>query len=158
MPTVQDTYQDNMAVAFHGMIADTAPSELFSRTAEAALGFGYPVIQGTEDNEAAALAASSDTVVGVTVRTADQESNDISQYDAALLMRRGSMWVTVNQTGGVSAGDDVWLVVADGSFANADVGTSGGVKINDARWETSGADGALARIMFDLAGGVTAGA
>jgi hypothetical protein len=158
MPTVQSTYSDNMAVGFHGMIADTSPSELVGRTAEAELEFGYPVIQGTEDNECAALAASTDVVTGITVRTADQESNNISQYDAALLMRRGSMWVTVGQAGGVDAGDDVWLVVSDGSFANADLGSGGGVKINNARWETTGADAALARIWFDLAGGVTAGA
>jgi hypothetical protein len=155
---VQTTYNENIAAGFHGMIADTAPNELFSRSAEVALGFGEAVIQGTLDNQCNDIVDSDSVLIGITVRTVDQEADSIAVEDAALLMRRGSMWVTVTDAGGVSAGDPVWVLVADGTFSNADAGSDGSIRINNARWETSAANGALARIWFDLAGGVTAGA
>lgn len=157
---LQTTYSDYMADAYHGMIADTAPNNLVSRTVEdaAGIGFGVPVTQGTEDNECAAISASTDEILGITVRTPDQESETIDQYDSALLLRSGVMWVTVTDAGGVAPGDPVWVLVADGTFSNADAGSSGSIRINDARWETTGANGALARIRVDLDGGVTAGA
>ena len=157
---IQSTYLSQMAAAFHGMIADLGPSVLMSRTVETSggLGFGVPVIQGTEDNECDAVAASTDAVLGITARTADQESETISQYDSALIMRSGVMWVTVTDAGGVAAGDDVWITVSGATFANADAGTNGSIKINNARWETTAANGELAQIRFDLDGGVTAGA
>ncbi len=157
---VQSSYTDNIPAAFHGMIADTEPNVLISRTVEpsAGLGFGVPVIQGTEDMEIAPVAASSETIVGITCRANDTEADSYAQYESALVMRKGVMWVTVTDAGGVSAGDPVWVTVSGSTFANADAGTDGSILINDARWETSAANGALARIRFDLDGGVTAGA
>lgn len=160
MPAVQTTYGEFMAEAYHGMIADTGPSVIISRSVEdsAGIGFGVPVTQGTEDNECASISDSTDEILGITVRTADQESETISQHDAAMLLRQGVMWVEVTDAGGVEPGDEVWVLVSDGTFSNADAGTDGSIKINDARWETTAANGALARIRFDLDGGVTAGA
>lgn len=157
---VQTSYSDNMAVAFHGMIDEPVMADTFSRTVETSggIGFGYPVIQGTEDNEVDDISASTDTLIGITARVNDQEANSYAQYESALLLRKGAMWVTVTDAGGVSAGDPVWVLVADGTFSNADAGSDGSIRINDARWETSAANGALAKIRFDLDGGVTAGA
>lgn len=157
---VQSTYSENMAAAYEGMIANTEPNVLISRVVETSggIGFGVPVIQGTEDNECDAVAAASDAVVGITVRDQSTEDDTFAQYDSALLMRKGVLWVTVTDAGGVSAGDDVWVKVADSTFSNADAGSSGSLKINDARWESSAANGALAKIRFDLDGGCTAGA
>lgn len=157
---LQSTYSDYHAEAYHGMIADTGPNNIISRTVEASggVGFGVPVTQGTDDNGCDEISASTDEIIGITIRAADQEGILYDQYDAAPLMRSGVMWVTVTDASGVVPGDDVWVLVADGTFSNADAGSDGSIKINNARWETTGANGALARIRFDLDGGVTAGA
>jgi len=157
---VQSTYSDNMAAAYAGMIANTEPNVLISRTVEttAGIGFGVPVIQGTADDECDVVAASTDTIVGITVRDQSTEDDTFARFDSALLMRKGVLWVTVTDAGGVSAGDAVWVKVSDSTFSNADAGSDGSVKINDARWESSAANGALAKIRFDLDGGCTAGA
>jgi len=157
---VQSTYSDNMAAAYAGMIANTEPNVLISRTVETAagIGFGVPVIQGTADDGCDVVAASTDTIVGITVRDQSTEDDTFARFDSALLMRKGVLWVTVTDAGGVSAGDAVWVKVSDSTFSNADAGSDGSVKINDARWESSAANGALAKIRFDLDGGCTAGA
>lgn len=157
---VQTTYSDNMAAAYAGMIANTEPNNLISRIVEtvAGVGFAVPVIQGTADNECDVVAASTDVVIGITVRDQSVTADTFAQYDSALLMREGVLWVTVTDAGGVVAGDPVWVLVADGTFSNADAGTSQSLRINDARWDSSAANGALAKIRFDLDGGCTAGA
>lgn len=157
---VQTDYLDNMAAAFAGMIANTEPNNLISKEVETSggIGFAVPVIQGTADNQCDEVAASTDAVIGITVRDQSTTADTFAQYDSALLMQRGVLWVTVTDAGGVSAGDDVWVLVADGTFSNADAGTNGSLKINDARWESSAANGALAKIRFDTNGGCTAGA
>lgn len=157
---VQTTYSDSMAAALAGMIANTEPNVLVSKLVETSggVGFAVPVIQGTADNQCDEVAASTDTVIGITVRDQSAIADTFDEADAALLMRKGVLWVTVTDAGGVSAGDDVWVLVADGTFSNADAGSDGSLKINNARWETSASNGELAQIRFDLDGGCTAGA
>jgi len=157
---VQSTYIDNMAAAYAGMIANTEPNLLISRTVETSggLGFAVPVIQGTADDECDDIAASSDTIIGITVRDQSTESDTFAQYDSALIMRKGVLWVTVTDAGGVDAGDAVWVLVSNGTFSNADAGSDGSIRINDARWESTADNAALAKIRFDLDGGCTAGA
>lgn len=156
---VQSTYLTEMPAAFAGMIANTEPNNLISREVETSggIGFGVPVIQGTADNQCDEIADSDSVIIGITVRDQSVTDDTFAQYDSALLMRWGVMWVTVTDAGGVSAGDPVWVAVA-GTFSNADAGSDGSIKINDARWESSAANGALAKIRFNLDGGVTAGA
>ncbi|MGR1582452.1 structural cement protein Gp24 [Thalassobius sp. S69A] len=157
---VQSTYLSNMAAAYAGMIVNTEPNNLISKEVEASggIGFAVPVIQGTADGQCDEVSASTDVILGITVRDQSATDDSFAQYDSALVMQRGVLWVTVTDAGGVSAGDDVWVLVADGTFSNADAGTDGSIKINNARWETSAADGALAAIRFDTNGGCTAGA
>lgn len=157
---ITTSYSDRMAVGYHGMIANTEPNVLISRDVQPSvgIGFGVPVIQGTADKQIALIAASSNVIIGITVMTNDNEGNLYKQNDSALVMRKGVMWVTVTDAGGVAAGDPVWVLVSNGTFSNADAGSNGSIRINDARWETSAANGALAQIRFDLDGGVTAGA
>lgn len=157
---VQTTYSTEMAAAFAGMIANTEPNNLISRTVEASggIGFAAPVIQGSNDNGCDEVSASTDVIIGITVRDQSATADTFAQYDSALLMERGVLWVTVTDAGGVSAGDAVWVKVSDGTFSNADAGTDGSIKINDARWDSSAANGALAKIRFDMTGGCTAGA
>lgn len=157
---VQTTYSENMAAAYAGMIANTEPNVLISREVEASggIGFAVPVIQGTADNQCDEIAASTDVIVGITVRDQSVTGDTNAEYDSALLMRKGVLWVTVTDAGGVAAGDAVWVLVSNGTFSNADAGSDGSIKINDARWDSSAANGALAKIRFDLDGGCTAGA
>ncbi|WP_406646875.1 hypothetical protein QEZ52_00330 [Aliisedimentitalea scapharcae] len=149
---VQTNYSDNMAAAFLGMIANTEPNTLISRDVEPAAGFGFavPVIQGTADNQCGAVAAASDQVIGITVRDQSVTDDKFAQYESALLMRKGVLWVTVTDAGGVSAGEDVWVLVADGTFSNADAGGSASLKLAGCRWETSAANGELAKIRVNL--------
>lgn len=157
---VQSTYLTEMAAGYPGMIANTEPNNLISRDVETSggIGFGVPVIQGTADNQCDEVADSDSVIIGITVRDQSATDDTFAQYDSALLMRSGVMWVTVTDAGGVAAGDPVWVLAADGTFGNADATGDASILINDARWETSGANGALAKIRFNLDGGVTAGA
>jgi hypothetical protein len=149
---VQTTYTDNMAAAFVGMIANTEPNNLISRNVEASdgIGFGVPVIQGTADSQCDEVAASTDDVIGITCRDQSTTGDTFAENDSALLMRNGVMWVTVTDAGGVSAGDDVWVAVADGTFSNADLGSDGSIQLPGCRWDSSAANGALAKIRVNL--------
>ncbi|PHP66542.1 hypothetical protein CSC94_12695 [Zhengella mangrovi] len=160
---VQTTYSDKMAAAFNGMIANEEPSVLISRTVETSggVGFGIPVIQGSTDDGCDEVAASTDAVIGITCR--DQSVNPAAadtfgEGASALLMRSGVIWVTVTDAGGVAAGDPVWVKVADGTFSNADVGTDGSLKLAGCRWESSAANGGLAKIRVNLDVPAVAGA
>lgn len=157
---VQSTYLDNMAAAYEGMIANGEPNVLISREVEtsAGIGFGVPVIQGTADKQCDVVAASTNDVIGITVRDQSTTDDTFAENDTALLMRKGVMWVTVTDAGGVSAGDEVWVKVSDGTFSNADAGTNGSLKLAGCRWETSAANGALAAIRVDLDVPAVAGA
>lgn len=157
---VQTTYSDSMAAAFVGMISNTEPNVLISRLVETegGIGFGVPVIQGTADNEVDEVAASTDAVIGITVRDQSTTDDTFAEGESALLMRKGVMWVTVTDAGGVAAGDDVWVKVADGTFSNADAGSDGSLKLAGCRWESSAANGALAKLRVDLDVPAVAGA
>lgn len=157
---VQTTYLDSQPAAFVGMIASNEPNNLISRSVEtsAGIGFGVPVIQGTADNQCDVVAASTDDVIGITVRDQSVTSDLFAENENALLMRSGVMWVTVTDAGGVVAGDDVWVLVSNGTFSNADAGTDGSLKLAGCRWETSAANGALAQIRVNLDVPAVAGA
>ena len=149
---VQTNYSASMAAAYAGMIASTEPNELISRNVETAAGIGFavPVIQGTKDNDCDVVSAAADDVIGITVRDQSVTADKFAQTESALLMRKGPLWVPVAAAGGVSAGDDVWVTVADGTFTNADAGSSGSIKLPGCRWETSAANGELAQIRVNL--------
>lgn len=149
---VQTNYSAVMAAAYAGMIASTEPNELISRNVETAAGIGFavPVIQGAADNGCDLVSAAVDAVIGITVRDQSVTGDKFEQYDSALLMRKGPIWVTVTDAGGVAAGDDVWVKVADGTFSNADAGASGSIKLPGCRWETSAANGELALLRVNL--------
>lgn len=157
---LQTTYATSMAAAYNGMIATTEPWTLISRLVETSggLGFGVPVIQGTADGECDEVAASTDDVIGITVRDQSATADTFAEGASALLMRKGVMWVTVTDAGGVSAGDPVWVLVSNGTFSNADAGSDGSIQLAGCRWETSAANGALAKIRVNLDVPAVAGA
>lgn len=157
---VQSTYLDQMPAAFVGMIANTEPNNLISREVETAagIGFGVPVQQGTADNQCKVMAAGATACVGITVRDQSTTDDTFAENDSALLMRSGVIWVTVTDAGGVVAGDPVWVKLSDGTFSNADVGTDGSIQLAGCRWESSAANGELAKIRVDLDVPAVAGA
>lgn len=159
---IQTTYTDGLSAAFAGMVADTTPATIISRTVEtAAIGFGLPVTQGANDRGCDGDVSSATEITGITVRDQAVEAGTPDEYPAgetAALMRKGSIWVTVTDAGGVSPGDAVWVDLANGTFSNADVGSGNGLKLPGCRWDTTGANGALARISVDLDVPAVAGA
>jgi len=157
---VQNTYLSEMAAAYAGMVANTEPNNLISREVEtsAGVGFGIPVIQGTADNQCDVVAASTDAVIGITVRDQSTTDDKFALADSALLMRNGVIWAEVSDAGGVVAGDPVWVKVSDGTFSNADAGTNGSIQLAGCRWESTAANAALAKIRVDLDVPAVAGA
>lgn len=161
---VQTSYSENIRAAVEGMIANMESVNLISRTVETAagIGFGVPVEQGSEDNGCGVVDASTTEVTGITCRERSVrplDGNEFEQYDSARLMTKGVVWVTVTDAGGVSAGDPVWLDLSDaGSFGNADVGFGNGLNLAGCRWDSSAANGALAKIRVDLSVPAVAGA
>lgn len=160
---VQTTYSANISAARAGMIANTEPNVLISRTVETAagVGFGVPVQKGATDNSCKIMASGATEILGITVRerNVNPETPDkFAQYESARLMRKGVLWVTVTDAGGVADGDPVWVKLSDGTFSNADAGSSGSLKLGGGRWESTAANGALAKIRFDLDVPTVAGA
>jgi len=152
---VQTTYSETIDGARAGAIADTQGHlNLISRTVETAagIGFGLPVGQGSDDNGVVVSAAGVD-YIGFTVRERSvnpDNPDEFSQYDDARIMTHGVIWVTVTDAGGVSAGDPVWVTEATGALSNADVGSDGGTNLAGCRWESSAANGALAKIRVNM--------
>lgn len=158
-----ESYNTDPVVGFVGMIANLEEAEVISRSLESAsVGFGLPVKQGTADKQVAVVGSGTTEVVGFTVRdqatAADNSVDKYEQYDDVPLMREGVLWVTVVDAGGVVAGDPVWVTLATGTLSNADVGSSGGLKLPGCRWETSAANGALAKLRVNLDVPAVAGA
>lgn len=139
MPTVQSTYPDNISAAVAGMIANSEPTTLISRNVEdaAGIGFGLAVMQGVEDK--GCIIGDGSSVLGVTVRDRSVDPGDPDEFaenDSARVITSGTIYVKAS--GAVSAGDSVHALAA-GRFGN-----TGGTYIENARWDTSAADGALA--------------
>ena len=137
------TYKQEMDAGVAGAIATTENKDIVSRTVETAegIGFGLAVVQGVND-KGVRLATTGDTkILGVTVldRTAgDLINGKFQQYESARVMIKGTIWVQVTED--VKAGDDVAIDLATAKFNKA------GVKIANARYETSAVSGGLAQI------------
>lgn len=139
---VQTDYNENIAAAYEGQIANQVPSTLISRTVEteAGIGFGRAVAQGTEDNGCIAFAGSA-PVVGITVRDRSLDANEpnkFGEHDSARIMTKGAVWVTAAVA--VDAGDEVFVTDA-GAFTKV---SSGNTQIVGARFDTSTSGEALA--------------
>lgn len=137
------TYKQEMDAGVAGAIATTENKDIVSRAVETAagIGFGLAVVQGVND-KGIRLPITGDTkIFGVTVldRTAgDLINGKFQQYESARVMTKGTIWVQVTED--VKAGDDVAVDLATAKFNKA------GVKIANARYETSAATGGLAQI------------
>ena len=146
---VQTTYSETLVPGRAGAVANAEPKTLISRVVETAGGiaFGKPVTQGTADIACRAMQAGDTVVLGVSVRdqSVDPDApNMFAENTNALIMTSGVIWVEAAAT--LSAGDDVWVTVADGTFTNADAGGGATIQIAGARWDTSATTGNLAKL------------
>lgn len=139
---VQTTYSDTIGLGYAGQVADLTLTDIISREVEsAAIGFGKPVIQGTGDRQCKVGAAG--VFIGITVRDVTLAPERGDQYavgDTAAIMTKGVMFVVAGEA--VVAGDAVYRT----SAGVLNKTSSGNTLIANARWDTSAASGALARI------------
>ncbi|MCW7544898.1 DUF2190 domain-containing protein [Aurantimonas litoralis] len=149
---VQSTYNETMDAARAGMRANMEPVDLISRTVETAagVGFGKVVQQGTADKgcKSDLSGMTAQTYVGITMRergVRPETPNAFAQYESALIMRKGVIWVEVAVA--VTPADIVTVTLASGVIGKTAVG-AGVVAIPNARWEssTSGAGLAMLRL------------
>lgn len=156
MPYIEN-YNTNPDQLQEGQVADLSPAVILSRTVDTAVGFGKVVAQGVATYSCKPAPVTVAGVLGITVRSqatgARESTPDIYPAgETAAIMRKGTIVVKVTDAGGVAAGDAVWVKLSDGTFSNADLGSSASLKLAGARWETAAANGALAviRVNFDV--------
>lgn len=136
---IQTVYKETQDAGRLGAIVDTNDKTLISCLAEAATGFGLPVVQGAADNAARVPASGDAAILGITVRERSSVDDTWQAGDSMRVMTRGGIWVTASVD--VSAGDPVDVVVATGAFTN-----TGGVTIANARYDSSGLAGELVKV------------
>ncbi len=144
MPAVQTAYATNIPVGKPGHVSDMTQSDQVSRTVEdvAGIAFGLAVKQGSADQGIVAWNGTG-TILGITTRDRSVRQGELySQYESARILRKGPIDVLVAAT--VAAGDLVY-VTSTNTFTN--VSTSN-TQIPNARFETSAASGAVARIFI----------
>jgi hypothetical protein len=149
MAIVQSTYTELQPIAHAGMLASSDHS-VDTRICETAagIGFGVAVSQGAADAGAVIGGASAAVFVGITVQDMSIEndpsnSDEYPRYSNMGVMTRGEIWVV---TGGiVTAGADVTFASTTGVLSSAATSASQ-FAIAGARWMTSAASGALAKV------------
>ena len=141
-----EQYRTDPQVAFEGMVADQTPATIVSRTVEtAAIGFGKAVKLGSADKSVKATATGDTAVFGITVRNQATNPETPNQYgvaDTAGILLEGCIWVTAGEA--VADGDEVYVTVDGGAFGKTS--GAGKVKLEGARYETTGASDALVRV------------
>lgn len=154
---IDELYAEDIAPAYEGQVADLGLAVIISRTIEdaAGIGFGKPVKQGATERGITGTVSGTLDIVGLTVRNVALVVDGVNtdkylQREGVPVMRSGVMWVKVTDAGGVVAGDPVWMARATGLLSNADAGSGGSIRLAGARWESNGANNALARVRVDF--------
>lgn len=149
---VQDTYSTNIRKAVAGARANMEPVDLISRTVETAagIGFGKVVQQGAGDNgcKSDLTGMTAQTFLGITMldRGIRPETPDkFAQYQSALIMRKGPIWVEVGEA--VTPASIPTVTLATGVIGDTAVG-AGVVAIPGARFETSTTGAGLAVLLL----------
>lgn len=147
---VQTVYNETIDAARAGARANMEPVDLISRTVETAagVGFGKVVQQGTLDKGCSSVLTgmTAQTYLGVTMRergVRPETPNAFAQYESALIMRKGVIWVEVAVA--IATTDIVTVTLASGVIGKTAVG-AGIVAIPNARWETSTTGAGLAQL------------
>lgn len=141
---VQSAYSRYLTAAQNGMPASTTGWDVDTKVLESAsAAFGLAVSQGTNDRGILLGVPSGHAFVGITVMDITLANLDPTttdkylQNDNVAVAVRGDWWVTVH--GAVTPHDKPTYDPVTGQL-----GFSGGVVIEDARWMTSAVAGGLA--------------
>lgn len=120
----QTVYNTNMAKGYAGQLADDSDHRvvsLLNGEASTALPFGIAVAKGASDSECLLPAASTDKLLGLTVRDSSIQSASVSSNGAiiadamASVLTEGTMYVLPEQT--VAKGDPVFVRYTAGAGA-----------------------------------------
>ena len=143
---INETYRDDPRAAILGMIADTSPATIISRTVKgSSIGFGLPAKEGDSDHTAENVTTGDTSILGISVRVQGTHAETVNGYgvdENGSFLVEGAIWVTSGVA--VSNGDPVFVTVADGTFHNAS--GAGRVQIQGASYETSAAADALVKV------------
>lgn len=145
MPAVQTTYNETLAPAVEGMVANTEPKVTISRIIESAagIGFGKVACQGATANTVK-VAAAAGIFRGITIHDVTLPPTNGDKYiqkDICALMTKGVIWVLASVN--VVASDPVYFVPATGVLTNV-VGAN--ILIADAMWDSTAQAGNLAKL------------
>ena len=140
MPHLQ-SYNTDPTIAFAGMVADTSPATIVSRTVEGGtIGFGLPAAVGAADRSVKAMESGA-KLQGITVRLQGidaAEPNGIKVGDTAAVLLSGAIYVEPGVD--VVFGEPVYVTDA-GAFTNV---TTGNTRLERATFETTATAGGLA--------------
>ncbi len=144
MPAVQTTYNAQHARWVEGMVLNSEPSVVISRTVETAagIGFGKVACQGAGDN-GIIVSAASKVYRGITVLDPTQAGDTYAQYATAAVMTKGV--IVAQASVAVAAGDKVYFVAASGALTNTD-NSGANPQIPNAIWDTSTSGAGLAAL------------
>lgn len=95
---MQTTYSQYMAPAFAGMLADATLGTVDSFLAETAIGFGVPVIRGTNKaRQVKPVSTGGDAakVIGIAIHDQCHEQSAYNAKDAVNVLTAGRAWVQV---------------------------------------------------------------
>lgn len=142
-----ENYNTDVAKALEGMVADTGPALIVSRTVETNdLAFGEAVKMGSKEHCVNGDTTGAAAIYGISVRSQATKAEKPNVYpvgDTAAILLKGAIWV---MTGGAVAVDAiVTVVVATGAFDDTAV-AAGIVQIPGAKWETATSGAGLARL------------
>lgn len=140
-------------VAYEGMIADLNESSIISRSNESAtsIDFGKVVVRGAGENTCKPIGATTDSILGFSVRHPVMVSNTLpgatpnlvyAQYDGVPIIEIGRLWLTAGAN--VTAGNPVFVTAVGGALS--DSAAAGRVQVPGAFWDTSATSGNLARV------------
>lgn len=124
MPVLQNSYTENLALGYPGMVANGETSNRITRTVETAggIGFGKPVYRGSGDHGCTSTVGTLATFLGFTVATsaqapvAGQDADEYQQYDNATILTSGAIFVTV--TGNVVDGAAITVNTSTGALSS----------------------------------------
>lgn len=119
---MQLTYNIDQPEAFAGLIGDSAVTRKESFLAEAAVGFGLGLVDGTDINRQVKVpTGTGDTVRGISIHQHVEQAlvTGVSEYadeDAVSVMRQGTIWMRqeTSDVGTLAVDDTVSINVAIG--------------------------------------------
>lgn len=109
------------SAAFKGMLADLTNNDVMSYSAEDAVGFGVPVMLGTDKEKQVLVATTGAAAVGfaLATHTVEQSSAGVAQYAATEtvnVLKRGRVWVETEDA--VVAGAVANLKISSGKMTD----------------------------------------